>query len=61
MKYNIPTALQKLKPGAEWILRGGDYSDLEWVDNKQTKPTKTQKLTKSTHKTNNTKQKQQKT
>tara|TARA_Y100001935_G_scaffold76729_1_gene64088 strand:- start:616 stop:978 length:363 start_codon:yes stop_codon:yes gene_type:complete len=42
MKYDIPTALQKLKPGAEWVLRGGDYSGLEWVDEKQTKPTETE-------------------
>ena len=42
MKYDIPTALQKLKPGAEWVLRGGDYSDLQWVDEKQTKPTETE-------------------
>ena len=39
MKYDIPTALQKLKPGA---LRGGDYSGLEWVDKIQTAPTETE-------------------
>ena len=32
MKYDIPSALQKLTPGAEWVLRGGEYSDLEWID-----------------------------
>ena len=42
MKYDIPSALQKLKPGAEWILRGADYSGLEWVDSSQTKPTETE-------------------
>ena len=42
MKYDIPTALQKLKPGAQWVLRGGDYSGLEWVDSSQTKPTETE-------------------
>jgi len=42
MKYDIPTALQKLKPGAQWVLRGEDYSGLEWVDEKQTKPTETE-------------------
>ena len=42
MKYDIPSALQKLKPGAEWVLRGGDYSGLEWVDKKTTKPTETE-------------------
>jgi len=46
MKYDIPTALQKLKPGAQWVLRGGDYSGLEWVDEKQTKPTETEINTK---------------
>ena len=42
MKYDIPAALQELKPGAEWTLRGEDYSDLEWLDSKQTKPTETE-------------------
>ena len=31
-----PDALQSLKPGAEWVLRG---DDLEWLDTKQTQPT----------------------
>ena len=39
MKYNIPEALRVLKPGAEWVLRGDDYSGLEWLDGSQTKPT----------------------
>ena len=39
MKYDIPHALQSLKPGAQWVLRGGEYSDLEWLDSVQTKPT----------------------
>ena len=42
MKYDIPSALQSLKPGAEWVLRGEDYSGLEWLDSKQTKPTETE-------------------
>ena len=42
MKYDIPTALQKLKPGADWTLFGDDYSGLEWLDSKQTKPTETE-------------------
>ena len=29
-------ALQSLKPGAEWVLRG---SELEWLDSDQTEPT----------------------
>ena len=40
MKYDIPAALQVLTPGAEWVLRGGDYSGLEWlVGNGHDKPT----------------------
>ena len=35
MKYNIIHALQALKPGAEWTLRGSDYSGLEWLDSGQ--------------------------
>ena len=39
MKYDIPAALQTLKPGAEWVLRGTEYSGLDWLDSKQNKPT----------------------
>ena len=39
MKYDIPAALQALKPGAEWVLRGSEWSGLEWMDKKQTVPT----------------------
>ena len=40
MKYDIPAALQKLTPGAEWVLRGSEYSGLEWIrGNGQDKPT----------------------
>ena len=40
MKYDIPSALQALTPGAEWVLRGGDYSGLEWIrGNGHDKPT----------------------
>ena len=39
MKYDIPAALQALKPGAEWVLRGDNWSGLEWLDKKQTVPT----------------------
>ena len=42
MKYDIPLALQELKPGAQWTLRGTDYSGLEWLDSSQTKPTETE-------------------
>ena len=40
MKYDIPAALQVLTPGAEWVLRGEEYSGLEWlVGNGHDKPT----------------------
>ena len=39
MKYDIPAALQALKPGAEWVLRGDAWSGLEWIDKSQTVPT----------------------
>ena len=39
MKYDIAAALQALKPGAEWVLRGDKYSGLEWLDKSQTVPT----------------------
>ena len=42
MKYTISDALIELKPGADYILRGEDYSDLEWLDSSQTKPTETE-------------------
>ena len=42
MKYDIPAALQALKPGAEWVLRGDQLSGLEWLDKKQTFPTETE-------------------
>ena len=42
MKYDITHALIELKPGAQWVLRGIDYSDLEWLDSSQTKPTETE-------------------
>ena len=40
MKYDIPAALQKLTPGAEWVVRGDEYSGLEWlVGNGHDEPT----------------------
>ena len=42
MKYDIVHALKSLKPGAEWVIRGYDYSDLDWLDSGQTKPTETE-------------------
>ena len=35
MKYDITHALQALKPGAQWVLRGSDYTGLEWMDSGQ--------------------------
>lgn len=34
--------LNELVPNALWILRGWEYSDLEWKDETKTKPTKTE-------------------
>ena len=48
MKNDIPAALQSLKPGAQWVLRGDDYSGLEWLDSGQTKPTETEVTNKIT-------------
>ena len=48
MKNDIPAALQSLKPGAQWVLRGEDYSGLEWLDSGQTKPTETEVTNKIT-------------
>ena len=42
MKYTITDALTALKPEAEWIQRGEDYSGLEWLDSVHTKPTETE-------------------
>ena len=48
MKYDITSALIALKPGAQWVLRGTDYSGLEWLDSGQTKPTETELTNKIT-------------
>ena len=42
MKYSIGQALLALKPGAEWVLHGEDYSGITWLDSKQTQPTETE-------------------
>lgn len=36
--FDFSDALEKIRPGAEWILRGEDYSGLEWLDSEQDKP-----------------------
>ena len=35
----ISDALQVLTPGAEWSIGNNSYSQLDWLDTKQTKPT----------------------
>jgi len=35
----IAQALQSLRPGAQWVLRGDTYEGLEWLDEVQTQPT----------------------
>ena len=52
MKPNITHAIQALKPGAEWVLRGTEYSGLEWLDKSQTKPTEEELVRKLTELTN---------
>lgn len=46
MKYDIAAALQALTPGAEWVLRGSEFSGLEWLDTNQTQPTESAVTTK---------------
>jgi len=41
MKYDFSSAILALKPGAKYVLRGGVYSGLEWLDG-NTKPTETE-------------------
>ena len=51
MKYNKARALVSLKPGAEWIWGGEDFSGLNWLDS-STKPTESEidaELTKLTN------------
>jgi hypothetical protein len=35
----ISTALQNLRPGSKWTVRGDSYEGLEWLDENQSKPT----------------------
>lgn len=37
---DIIEALHSLRPGAEWVLRGDTYKDLEWLDKIQSLPTR---------------------
>ena len=38
VSIDIPFALQSLRPGAQWVLRGSDYKGLEWLDEEQSQP-----------------------
>ena len=49
MKYDIPAALQALKPGAQWTLSGEDYSGLEWLDSSQTNQQKQKSIVRFLH------------
>ena len=42
MIYKDTDALHSLKPNADWIWTGLEYSGLEWVDKEQTKPTESE-------------------
>jgi hypothetical protein len=39
MILEIVEAIHILRPNAEWVIQGKDYSGLDWLDKKQTKPT----------------------
>ena len=36
---DIPQAINRCRPNAEWTLNGDDYSGLVWLDNSSEKPT----------------------
>jgi hypothetical protein len=42
MIIEITDAIKSLKPNASWVLRGMEYSGLEWKDESQTKPTESE-------------------
>ena len=52
MKLGIGEAILALKPGAKFILRGTEYSGIEWKDDSQTKPTEDEVNAKVTELTN---------
>lgn len=39
---DLGKAIQSLRPNAIWVLRGDEYSGIEWLDTKQTKPTESE-------------------
>jgi hypothetical protein len=38
-KFDITSALQVLRPNSQWVLRGDNFSGLEWRDQEQECPT----------------------
>jgi hypothetical protein len=38
----IDKAILSLRPNSQWTLHGENYTDLEWLDDSQTKPTEQQ-------------------
>ena len=38
--FDIPAALTTLRPGAQWVHRGTDFSGIEWLDQNQQCPTR---------------------
>lgn len=39
IERDFADAIQSIRPGAQWTIRGPNYSDLEWLDGGQAKPT----------------------
>lgn len=39
---DIPQALQSLRPGAQWVLRGDSIAGLEWLDQNQAQPSESE-------------------
>lgn len=39
MNFDITSALQSLRPGALWAVRGFSYDGIEWLDTEQDCPT----------------------
>jgi hypothetical protein len=38
VSIDVPFALQSLRPGAQWVLRGSEFTGLEWLDEEQSQP-----------------------
>ena len=37
--YDLSASLKSLRPGAEWVIYGTEYSGIKWFDENQEKPT----------------------